>query len=162
MKIGLLSDTHGYLDPQLFSFFEPCEEVWHAGDIGSTAVVEELAAFRPLRAVHGNIDDREVRLLCPEDLHFTCGGLSVWLTHIGGKPASYDRRVRRRLEESPPDIFVCGHTHILRVTRTAQLLYLNPGAAGKYGIHHTRTALRFEVVDGKVQAMEVIELQPRW
>ncbi|MEM7174172.1 MAG: metallophosphoesterase family protein [Bacteroidota bacterium] len=161
MKIGIISDTHGYLDEVVFHYFAKCDEVWHAGDIGSVEIGKRLAAFKPLKAVYGNIDDHDVRMHYPLDQHFTCAGLHIWLTHIAGKPNAYSPRVQKIFQEKKPDVLVCGHTHILRVIRDAKyhpLLYLNPGAAGKYGIHTIRTLLRFEIKNQKLCNMEVIEL----
>ena len=164
MKIGVLSDTHGWLDERVVHHFQACDEVWHAGDIGDLAVAERLAAFRPLRAVHGNIDGPAVRLAYPQDQHFVCAGLRVWITHIGGKPPFYTPRVRKALQQQVPAIFVCGHSHILQVRHDAghpPLLYLNPGAAGRQGWHHVRTLLRFTIQDRQVGHMEAVELGPR-
>ncbi|MGB3618871.1 MAG: metallophosphoesterase family protein [Catalinimonas sp.] len=165
MKIGLLSDTHGFLDPEVFRYLEPCQEVWHAGDVGTPDVLDQLAAFRPLRAVSGNIDGGEVRLRCPEELRFDCAGLDVWMIHIGGYPGRYAPAVRQRLDRAPPpDLLVCGHSHILKVQpdpKRRPLLTLNPGAAGRHGFHHVRTLLRFEVADGQIKQMQAVELGPR-
>ena len=161
MKIGVISDTHGYLDDQVFHYFSNCDEIWHAGDIGKMSVVQQLVAFKPLRAVYGNIDEQAIRKSYPEDQRFVCAGVDVWITHIAGKPNAYAPRVRQGLLTQPPAILVCGHTHILRVIRDVRydnLLYLNPGAAGLYGIHTVRTLLRFEIKDAKLCNMEVIEL----
>ena len=164
MKIGLISDTHGFLDPRVLDHFRECDEIWHAGDIGTPQVADALASSKPLRAVYGNVDDKTLQARFPEDLHFTCEGLSVWITHIGGAPPRYNSRVKKVLASEVPDIFVCGHSHILRVGRDAVLggmLYLNPGAAGNQGFHPIRTLLRFEVVGKEVHKMEVIELGRR-
>jgi hypothetical protein len=163
MRIGLLSDTHGYLDEQLFDFFAECEEVWHAGDIGDAEVADRLEAFRPLRAVYGNIDAPELRHRFPEDLRFTVEGLDVWITHIGGYPGRYDKRVRSVMAEDPPGLFICGHSHILKVMPDKKygLLHINPGAAGRQGFHHMRTAVRFTISEGKVSELELIELGKR-
>ena len=164
MKIGLLSDTHGWLDERVFHYFEDCDEVWHAGDIGTLVVIEQLAAFKPIRAVHGNIDGQDIRMTYPQDQHFECEGLQVWMTHIGGKPPRYTPTVLSQLQQKVPDIFVCGHSHILRVMHDAQhppLLYLNPGAAGREGFHKVRTLLRFEIKDRQVRDMQAIELGKR-
>lgn len=164
MKIGLLSDTHGFLDPKVFDHFRDCDEIWHAGDIGTLEVAERLASFKPLRAVYGNIDDKELQARFPEDLFFNCEKLSVWITHIGGVPPRYNPRVRKILSTKAPDIFICGHSHILRIAKDAALsgmLYINPGAAGNQGFHAMRTLVRFEVVSNEVRKMEVVELGKR-
>ncbi|MFN5170213.1 MAG: metallophosphoesterase family protein [Cyclobacteriaceae bacterium] len=164
MRIGLLSDTHGYLDPLVFTYFRECDEIWHAGDIGEPGVTDELEKFKPVRAVYGNIDDLAMQTRYPEDQRFVCEGLSVWMTHIGGAPPNYNPQVRKILNASPPDIFICGHSHILRVKRDAALgnmLYLNPGAAGNHGFHLVKTVLRFTLNQGKVENLEAIELGRR-
>ncbi|MEM9416868.1 MAG: metallophosphoesterase family protein [Bacteroidota bacterium] len=164
MKIGLISDTHGWLDERVFHHFEDCDELWHAGDMGTLAVIEQLAAFKPVRAVHGNIDGQDIRITYPQDQHFECEGLQVWMTHIGGKPPRYTPAVLEQLQQKVPDIFVCGHSHILRVMHDAQhppLLYLNPGAAGREGFHKVRTLLRFEIKGRQIQDMQAIELGKR-
>jgi uncharacterized protein len=163
MKIGLLSDTHGYLDPKIFTYFSSCDELWHAGDFGSYELANDLAAFKPMKAVHGNIDDRVLRSEYPEDLWFQCQGLNVWITHIAGTPPAYNPRIRKMFSQKIPDILVCGHSHILRVMKDDRydLLYLNPGAAGNQGFHHMRTLLRFEIHEGAVRNMEIIELGKR-
>lgn len=163
MRIGLVSDTHGWIHPGLFRHFENCDEIWHAGDIGNIATADEFAAFRPLRAVHGNIDNDIVRRSYPEHLLFNSGDMRVWMTHIGGVPGNYDRRVRTSMLENAPDIFICGHSHIAKVMydKNAGLLYLNPGAAGYNGFHKYMTALRF-CIDGKdIHDMQLIELGER-
>ena len=164
MRIGLLSDTHSYLDKKVFDYFKDCDEVWHAGDIGDNIVADELAAFKPFLAVYGNIDDKTVQAVYPEDLHFSCEGLNIWMTHIGGAPPNYNPRVKKLLKENAPDIFICGHSHILRVKRDAAfngMLYLNPGAAGNHGFHAIKTIVRFEIVRKEIKNMEVIELGKR-
>ncbi len=158
-RIGLLSDTHSYLDPQLFTYFETCDEIWHAGDVGALTVAEQLRAFRPLRIVAGNIDHETKEL--PAQQRFILEGLSIWMTHIGGSPPKYNPTVRPQLLTGPPDIFVCGHSHILKVTRDPamhNLLFINPGAAGKTGFHIQRTAIRFSLDTGRITDMQVIEL----
>jgi uncharacterized protein len=164
MKIGLLSDTHGFLDEKVFEHFAMCDEIWHGGDIGDGDVAARLAAFKPLKAVYGNIDDKSIQLNYPEDLRFDCEGMDVWITHIGGVPPNYNPRVRKILKERTPDIFICGHSHILRVGRDPALngmLYLNPGAAGNQGFHRVKTLLRFAITQKEVKDMEVIELGNR-
>ncbi|MBB3186750.1 metallophosphoesterase family protein [Microbacter margulisiae] len=158
--IGVLSDTHNYLDPRVFTHFAACDEIWHAGDIGSLHIVDELMAFKPLRAVHGNIDGYDIRHVCPMFLRFTCEKVNVLLTHIGGYPNHYSPEAKALLRTEIPDMFVCGHSHILKVQydQHLKMLTVNPGAAGRYGFHKVQTLLRF-VIDGKdIRDMEVIEL----
>ncbi len=160
-RIGLISDTHSFLDKKVFDIFKDVDEIWHAGDAGSIQVFDALRHFKPLRAVYGNIDGGEIRSEYPEDNRFTIEGLDVWMTHIGGYPGSYASRVRSILKVKPPDIFVCGHSHILRVMRDpafGNMLTLNPGAAGIHGFHKVKTLLRFTIDNKKVSAMEAIEL----
>ncbi|MGE4568840.1 MAG: metallophosphoesterase [Bacteroidales bacterium] len=159
-KIGILSDTHGYLDPKILSFFEPCEEIWHAGDIGNLETFDSLAAFRPLVAVAGNIDDHRVRSACPMVQRFTCEGADVLLTHIGGYPGHYDSRALALIVAKAPTLFVCGHSHILKVIfdKKFQLLHINPGAAGRSGLHSVRTAIRFDLSEGKPSNLQILEL----
>lgn len=158
-RIGLISDTHSYLDPKIFAHFDACDEVWHAGDVGNLTVMEQLKAFRPLRIVCGNID-RETSDL-PSHQRFTLDGLDIWMTHIGGTPPRYNPAVRPSLQLNPPTIFICGHSHILKVVRDPlmkNLLFINPGAAGKTGFHTMRTAIRFSLDAGQIKDMQVIEL----
>lgn len=162
-KIGLISDTHSFLHPRVKHHFSNCDEIWHAGDIGNLSLADELAAFKPLRAVYGNIDGTEVRKVYPEHLRFTREGVDVWMTHIGGYPKRYDLRVREEIKKNPPKLFICGHSHILKAMPDPQLnlLHLNPGAAGKVGFHQVLTLMRFELEAGKIQNLEVIELEKR-
>lgn len=158
-RIGLLSDTHSYLDPQIFTHFDACDEIWHAGDMGLLTVAEQLRDFRPLRIVCGNIDREGPDL--PLHQRFTLEGLTIWMTHIGGSPPKYNPAVRPELKANPPDIFVCGHSHLLKVTRDPSmnnLLFINPGAAGKTGFHTMRTVIRFSLDAGQIMDMQVIEL----
>lgn len=159
-KIGLISDTHSYLDDKVFEYFREVDEIWHAGDIGELTVADRLADFKPLRAVWGNIDDAQARERFPEHDRFDCEGLDVWITHIGGYPGRYDRRVREEIRANPPGLFICGHSHILKVMpdKNLGLLHMNPGAAGIHGFHKVRTLLRFSVNHGKIEAAEAIEL----
>lgn len=161
-RIGLLSDTHGMLDDRVFEHFANCDEVWHAGDWGSLSVVNQLQDFKPLRGVWGNIDGYEIRSLFPQHNRFMCEDVKVWLTHIGGYPGKYDPLVRPAIFQYPPKLFVCGHSHVLKVKYDTQLelLHINPGAAGKYGFHKVQTLVRFEIDGGKIQNLEVIELKP--
>jgi putative phosphoesterase len=156
MKIGLLSDTHSYLDPKVRLYFKECDEIWHGGDVGDAVVINELEKFKPVRAVFGNIDDK--------DIWFQCEDLTVWMTHIGGAPPNYNPRIKKILKDRVPDIFICGHSHILRIKKDPNykdMLYLNPGAAGNHGFHLIKTLLRFEVVGNEIKNMEAIELGKR-
>jgi putative phosphoesterase len=159
-KIGLLSDTHNYWDERYETHFAECDEIWHAGDIGSLELAKRFEAFKPFRAVHGNIDDYHVRYAYPQMLRFTLEDVDVLMTHIGGHPGKYDPSVRPLLYAHPPTLFICGHSHILRVIydKKLQFLYMNPGAAGKFGIHRVRTLLRFVLDAGDIRDLEVIEL----
>lgn len=164
MKIGLLSDTHSHLDARVMEHFRDCDEIWHAGDIGDRQVADTLEAFKPFRAVYGNIDDKDMQVRYPEDLWFTCEGVDVWMTHIGGAPPNYNPRIRKALQVRVPQLFICGHSHILRIKRDPayqHMLYLNPGAAGNHGFHHIKTLVRFEITAGEIKNMEVIELGKR-
>jgi len=159
-RIGLLSDTHGYWDERYLKYFEPCDEIWHAGDIGSMEIIERLEAFRPLRAVYGNIDGHDIRLIYPETNRFTVDGADVLMKHIGGYPGRYDTSVQKILYANPPKLFISGHSHILKVKFDPKLnlLHINPGAAGKYGFHQARTLVRFCIHEGSFSDLEVIEL----
>ncbi len=164
MTIGLISDTHGYLDEAVFEHFKNCDEIWHAGDIGRLEIIDKLYNFKPTRFVFGNIDTKEIQWKVPENQHFTLEGFDVWMTHIGGSPPNYNPAVKKVFKEQIPDIFVCGHSHILRVKRDESrdnMLFMNPGAAGREGFHKIRTLLRFELNDKKITNFEVIELGKR-
>lgn len=161
VQIGLLSDTHGYVDDKFFNFFEPCNEIWHAGDIGNIETADKLAAFKPLKAVHGNVDDHKVRIVYPAHQRFICENVDVWITHIGGYPGHYDIRIRKEMDENPPQLFICGHSHILKVIydKHYKFLHINPGAAGISGFHKIRTAVRF-IIDGKeIRQLEILEIE---
>ena len=159
-KIGLLSDTHGYWDDKYLYYFEPCDEIWHAGDIGSLDVARRLADFRTLRAVYGNIDGQDLRRLYPQTLRFTIEGTEILMKHIGGYPGHYDPSIRGSLLVRPPKLFVSGHSHILKVKydKTLGMLHINPGAAGISGFHKVRTLVRFNISQGTFSDLEVIEL----
>jgi putative phosphoesterase len=159
-RIGLLSDTHSYLDEKILDYFEECDEVWHAGDIGDVSVADQLEAFRPFRAVYGNIDDEKIRVRYPENLRFECEGMDVFMIHIGGYPGRYSKKVREILQEDPPDLYICGHSHILKIMpdKKLDLLHINPGACGVHGFHKVRTIVRFSVKEAKIEDLEVIEL----
>ena len=161
MRIGLLSDTHGWLDPKLLEFFEGCDEVWHCGDIGTMEVAEELERHFIVRAVYGNIDGGMMRRVYPETDVFTCEGVKVLMTHIGGYPGHYDMRIKSRLLQERPKLFVCGHSHIAKVMYDRKLacLHINPGAAGRYGFHKVRTGVRFVIGAGEIKDLELIEYE---
>ncbi len=163
VQIGLLSDTHSYLDDAVFRHFESCDEIWHAGDFGNLQVAESLANFKPLRGVYGNIDGKKIRTDYPEHLKFTIAGMKVWMTHIGGYPGKYPAKIREELHLNSPDLFICGHSHILKVMfdKEFSCLHLNPGAAGKAGWHKVRTLLRFCISEGKILNLEAVELATR-
>ena len=160
MYIGLISDTHGVFDEPFMDFFKPVDEIWHAGDFGTLEVAEAMAAFKPLIGVYGNCDGTDVRLDYPLYRLFDCCGMKVLMTHIGGYPGRYDPRARVLIDEFRPDIFVCGHSHILKVVndRRRNMLVMNPGAAGIQGFHLVRTALRFRIENADIRDMEVFEL----
>lgn len=165
-RIGLLSDTHGWLDPRIRTHFDPCDEIWHAGDIGGLHVTDELRSWfpdKPLRAVVGNIDDAAARRVFPEVLRFELAGARVLITHIGGRPPGFDRGVRNLLRQDPPALFVCGHSHICLVQfdKALNMLYMNPGACGRHGWHQVRTVLRFTITGGRFEDLEVVELGSR-
>jgi putative phosphoesterase len=159
-KIGLLSDTHGYWDAKYVTYFAACDEIWHAGDIGSPEIAARLAAVKPLRAVYGNIDGTPLRQQFPKTLHFNTEEVSVMMTHTGGYPGRYEPTIRRELYETRPQLFVAGHSHILKVIYDKNLgcLHINPGAAGKYGFHTVRTLVRFVIEGKEIKDLEVIEL----
>ncbi|MDR3141091.1 MAG: metallophosphatase family protein [Tannerellaceae bacterium] len=160
VKVGLLSDTHGYWDEKYKKYFDVCDEIWHAGDVGSELLACKLAAIKPLRAVYGNIDGQSVRSQYPKTAHFTIEGITVLMTHIGGYPGRYDPSIRKELYDARPGLFIAGHSHILKVMFDKRLncLYMNPGAAGISGFHKVRTLLRFAIEEGKIKDLEVIEL----
>lgn len=162
-KILLLSDTHSYIDDQILKFVKQADEVWHAGDIGSIEVINTIQKLKPLKAVYGNIDNHLIRTEFKEDLKFTIEEVSVWITHIGGYPNRYDFRIKEEITKNPPKLFICGHSHILKVIydKKLNLLHMNPGAAGKHGFHNVRTMLRFEINVGNITNLEIIELETR-
>ena len=159
-KIGLLSDTHGFLDDKVFEHFKDCDEVWHAGDIGTVEVADRLAAFKPLRAVYGNIDGDKLRVMFKQHERWMCEGVDVWMTHIGGYPGKYAREVKPEIFMHPPKLFISGHSHILKVMYDKKLgtLHINPGAEGNYGFHNVRTLVRFEIDGTDIRNLEVIEI----
>lgn len=159
-KILLLSDTHGYMDDRILAYAEKADEIWHAGDIGDLSVTDELKKINPLKAVFGNIDSAEIRKEFPLHNRFFCEKVDVWITHIGGYPGKYSPAIREEIKAKPPKLFICGHSHILKVMydKNLKLLHMNPGAAGKYGFQHVRTMLRFEVDETEISNLEIIEL----
>jgi uncharacterized protein len=164
LKVGLISDTHSFLDQAVFEHFKDCDEIWHMGDIGTWDVYEQLAAFKPLKAVWGNIDDKNARNSIPEVLSFESEGLNFYIIHIGALPPSYTKSLKNTLIAQKTNVFLCGHSHILRVIKDQKinnLVYINPGAAGHHGFHHTRTIMRMYLDKGKITNLEVIELGPR-
>lgn len=160
-KIGLLSDTHNWWDEKYVTYFNECDEIWHAGDIGSIQLALRFEAFKPFRAVYGNIDDTKVRAAYPEFNRFILEDVDVLITHIGGYPGKYSPQVRPFLKANPPKLFICGHSHILKVMYDKKIncLHINPGAAGKYGFHTVRTLVRFVLDAGNISDLEVIELK---
>ena len=162
-RIGLISDTHGYLDEAVFKHFENCDEIWHAGDFGTSALADQLKAFKPLRGVYGNIDGQDIRLEYPLHLRFYCEEVEVWMTHIGGYPGRYSPEIRNEIYSNPPKLFISGHSHILKVIHDKKIscLHLNAGAAGKQGWHKVRTLIRFCISGEKIHNLEIIELSNR-
>ena len=162
-QIGLLSDTHSYWDERFNQYFADCDEIWHAGDIGSLEVIEQLNKICPVRAVYGNIDGQNIRTVFPEVNRFTIENTTVLMKHIGGYPGKYDKSVKHLLLEDPPQLFISGHSHILKVLfdKKLNLLHINPGAAGKYGFHTIRTIVRFKIDNGNFTDLEVIELSDK-
>lgn len=156
----LLSDTHSHIDESILKYVRLADEVWHAGDIGNLQVTDAIKALKPLRAVYGNIDDDKARMEFPLHNRFSCEGVDVWITHIGGYPGKYNQAIRAEIQRNPPKLFICGHSHILKVQfdKSLNLLHMNPGACGIYGFHQVRTMLRFEIEGDKIQNLEIIEL----
>jgi len=164
MKIGLISDTHNYLDPQTLDYFANCDEIWHAGDFGTIKIADQLKEVAPVVGVYGNIDGQDIRNEYPLHQRFICEGLDVWMTHIGGIPGRYCIPIREEMENNTPELFICGHSHILRVARDQEMdkmLYINPGAAGRHGFQTERTIMRFSINAGKIENVEVINLGSR-
>ncbi len=159
-KIGLLSDTHGTLIPRVFSFFEDCDFIWHAGDVGNMETLEKLENFKPLTAVYGNIDDARTRSAIKETAVFWCEGIKVAMTHIGGYPGRYTPLARKLIREENPTLFIAGHSHILKVMydKQHQLLYINPGAAGNSGFHRSITVVKFTIDEQQIKDLEVLDL----
>src|ERR1700743_3108318 len=159
LKIGLLSDTHHFLDENIFRHFESCDEIWHAGDFGTAELANRLAAFKPLRGVYGNIDGQDIRIDFPEKLRWQSEGIKVFMTHIGGYPPRYNPSIKKELIADPPKLFICGHSHILKVMydENLQCLHMSPGAAGRQGWHGVRTLIRFVIDGDNMKDCELIE-----
>lgn len=160
-KIGLLSDTHSFLNKSVFTYFDKCDEIWHAGDFGSIELVDELLKFKPIKGVYGNIDSAEIRKTFPEHLRFNCEKVDVWLTHIGGYPDKYHPKVKPEIYTNPPKLFICGHSHIVKVMYDKKIncLHINPGAAGKHGWQKVSTLIRFTITEDRIEDLELIELK---
>ena len=160
-KILLLSDTHGHLDDQMLKYIKESDEIWHAGDIGTTKVTDTISNLKPLRAVFGNIDNHELRLSFPEELLFNCENINIYMTHIGGRPGRYAKGISKKIKFINPKIFICGHSHDLKIQydKVNKLLFMNPGAIGKHGFHKVRTMVRFEIDKSDIKNMVVIELK---
>ncbi|MDY0199964.1 MAG: metallophosphoesterase family protein [Tenuifilaceae bacterium] len=159
-RIGILSDTHSHWDEKLANFFADCKELWHAGDIGNMETADTISGFKPLRAVYGNIDDSLVRTTYPEILQFSCEDVNVLMTHIGGYPKRYEKKIIPILRSQKPNLFICGHSHILKVIydKDFELLHINPGAAGISGFHVVRTAIRLTIDGDKMKDLEILEI----
>lgn len=162
-RIGVLSDTHGFFDPRISDYFGECDEIWHAGDIGDYELIVQLNRIAPVLAVYGNIDGSSIRSRFPGHQRHLREGLDIWMTHIGGYPGNYDSRVKPEIYANPPGLFISGHSHILKVIPDKQhgFLHINPGAAGRSGLHQVRTLVRFEITAGKIGNLDVIELGSR-
>jgi uncharacterized protein len=164
MKIGLLSDTHDYMDEHILRLLADRDEIWHAGDFGTARVAEQLSQVAPVRGVYGNIDGQDIRTLYPKVLRFEANGLDVMMTHIGGYPGKYHPDVRKEIQANPPQLYITGHSHILKIMTDKSLhnlLHINPGAAGRHGFHKVRTMVRFSIENGQLRDLQVIELGKR-
>jgi putative phosphoesterase len=163
IRIALLSDTHNYLDSNIFKYFDSCDQIWHAGDIGTIAITDQLLKIKPVIAVYGNIDGQDVRKIYPKNQHFMCEGVKVFMTHIGGYPDRYSTEALVEIKKNAPALFICGHSHILKVIfdKRYNLLHINPGAAGMQGFHQVKTLVRFSIDADKIKDLEIIELGKR-
>ena len=159
-RIALLSDTHNYLDPKIFKYFETCDQIWHAGDVGTISITDELSKIKPVLAVYGNIDGHDVRKVFPKNQRFMCEGVDVFMTHIGGYPNHYSPDTLIEIKKKSPKLFISGHSHILKVMfdEKFKFLHINPGAAGIHGFHKVKTLVRFTIDADKIKDLEVIEL----
>lgn len=161
VKVGLISDTHSYLDDAVFKHFDDRDEIWHAGDFGTLALADKLAAFKLLKGVYGNIDGQDIRTVYPEHLRFNCEQLDVWITHVGGYPDRYTASVKPEIYTNPPKLFITGHSHILKVIfdKKINCLHINPGAAGKQGWHKVRTLIKFNITGDKIHDLNIVEMK---
>tara|TARA_E500000331_G_scaffold114245_1_gene111409 strand:+ start:47 stop:538 length:492 start_codon:yes stop_codon:yes gene_type:complete len=160
-KISLLSDTHSILDERFIPHLKNSDEIWHAGDIGSLDVYDKLTKLSDVKAVYGNIDDHKIRIGLKSELFFKCEGVNIYMTHIGGYPGKYSKGIKEKIEKTNPNIFICGHSHILKIMndKKNKLLFLNPGAAGNYGIHKLKTIIKFDIDDKEIRNLKIIELK---
>ncbi|TXC81320.1 metallophosphoesterase family protein [Luteibaculum oceani] len=164
MQIAIISDTHSYLDNKIWKYLNEVDEIWHAGDVGAKTVIDQLEKLgKPLRGVYGNIDNHEIRKIFPEFQYFDIQGLRIGMTHIAGNPGRYPSKIKDWFKQHPCDLFICGHSHILKVTRDKEFghLHMNPGAAGRHGFHQTKTILLLDINNGKPENLRVVELGPR-
>jgi len=160
-KISLLSDTHSVLDERFIPHLKDSDEIWHAGDIGSLDIYDKLNEISKVKAVYGNIDNHQIRITLASEVFFKCEGLNIYMTHIGGYPGKYSKAVKEKIEKTKPDIFICGHSHILKVMndKINNLLFINPGAAGNHGIHQVKTIVQFIINEKKISDLKIIELK---
>ena len=160
-SITLLSDTHSVLDERFIRHLKNSDEIWHAGDIGSLEIYDKLKKLSNLRAVYGNIDNHKIRITLASELFFKCEGINVYMTHIGGKPGKYSKGIKEKIEKTEPNVFVCGHSHILKIMNDKKnnLLYINPGAAGDHGIHQVKTIIKFNIDKKNIKDLKIIELK---
>ena len=160
-KISLLSDTHSILDERFIPHLKNSDEIWHAGDIGSLDVYDKLTTLSDVKAVYGNIDDHKIRIGLNSELFFKCEGINIYMTHIGGYPGKYPKRIKEKIEKTNPNIFICGHSHILKIMhdKRNKLLFLNPGAAGNHGVHKVKTIIKFDIDDKDIRNLKIIELK---
>ena len=160
-KISLLSDTHSILDERFIPHLKNSDEIWHAGDIGSLDVYDKLTKLSNVKAVYGNIDNHKIRIGLKSELFFKCEGVNIYMTHIGGYPGKYSKGIKEKIEKTNPNIFICGHSHILKIMndKKNKLLFLNPGAAGNHGIHKVKTIIKFDIDNKKIRNLKIIELK---
>ena len=160
-SIALLSDTHSVLDERFIRHLKNSDEIWHAGDIGSLEIYDKLKKLSNVRAVYGNIDNHKIRITLASELFFKCEGINVYMTHIGGKPGKYSKGIKEKIEKTEPNVFICGHSHILKIMNDKKnnLLYINPGAAGDHGIHQVKTIIKFNIDKKNIKDLKIIELK---